>query len=253
MLTSVLISAAGACAALSRGVVMRAGRATGELATRARAAHILVNSESLARDIEAQIARGDADFADLAEMLSTCESNGDGGELGWISAGGQMVPEFELAALSCDPGEMRVFESPFGWHVLRVSEVSTLPLTIEPTELHARLGGPATPTIVDVRGPEELDRAPLLAGAFHHAYNDWQEWAPRAIDGDLAGLHKDAETVIMDHRGGRAERIAQYLAQNGFGRARYLRGGINAYAEEADPSVPVYLESEGDCNTCKEH
>ena len=36
------------------------------------------------------------------------------------------------------------------------------------------------------------------------------------------------------------------LWQNGFSSARFVRGGINAYAEEADPSVPTYLESDGD-------
>ena len=45
----------------------------------------------------------------------------------------------------------------------------------------------------------------------------------------------------------------QYLCQNGFGKARFVRGGINSYAEEADPSVPTYLESDGDCTTCHEH
>ena len=35
--------------------------------------------------------------------------------------------------------------------------------------------------------------------------------------------------------------------------ARHLRGGINAYSEEADASVPQYLESDGDCTTCNEH
>ena len=45
----------------------------------------------------------------------------------------------------------------------------------------------------------------------------------------------------------------QYLAQSGLPHTRYLRGGINAYSEEADPAVPTYLESDGDCLTCHEH
>ena len=46
----------------------------------------------------------------------------------------------------------------------------------------------------------------------------------------------------------------QYLCQaGGFASARFVRGGINAYAEEADAAVPTYLESDGDCNTCHEH
>jgi len=57
----------------------------------------------------------------------------------------------------------------------------------------------------------------------------------------------------MDHRGGRGERIAQYLAQTGLPLARYVTGGINSYAEEADASVSLYLESAGDCSTCHEH
>ena len=63
----------------------------------------------------------------------------------------------------------------------------------------------------------------------------------------------DCSTFELPVWKGRGERIMQYLCQNGFNSARFVRGGINAYAEEGDPSVPTYLESDGDCTTCHEH
>ena len=100
----------------------------------------------------------------------------------------------------------------------------------------------------------DAELAPLLPGFRHLPYTKWQTWAVDAIDGTLEPpLDPSLETVFMDHRGGRGERIMQYFAQNGFSKARWVRGGINAYSEEADPSVPTYLESDGDCLTCHEH
>jgi len=227
------------------------------LASRVRVSHILVLSEEMARLCESQLAEG-ADFGELAEGLSACESKEQGGLLGWI-APGLMVPEFEFAAFTAEPGAVRVVESELGWHVLKVWDRSFTTSVIEPIELRDRLrageseGPDPALVLLDVRDDEELERARISEGVWrHHPYNDWQRWAPMAISGEL-GIDAQKELVLMDHRGGRAERLMQYLAQNGLPNTRYLRGGINSYSEEADPSVPPYLESDGDCLTCKEH
>jgi dipeptidyl-peptidase-4 len=62
-----------------------------------------------------------------------------------------------------------------------------------------------------------------------------------------------AGSTVRDAWGGKNLLWHLMLAQQGYVRARFLRGGINSYAEEADPSVPLYLESDGDCLTCNEH
>lgn len=227
-------------------------------ASRVQVSHILLLSEDMARLCEAQLAEG-ADFASLAESASACDSKGQGGMLGWI-APGLMVPEFDTAAFAAGTGEVCVVKSEFGWHVIKVWERSFTESIIDPIELRDRLrageseGDDARLTVVDVRDDEEMAQARIPDGVFlHHPYNDWQRWGPLAIAGELPGVDKEKEVVLVDHRGGRGERLMQYLAQNGLPNTRYLRGGINAYSEEADPSVPTYLESDGDCLTCHEH
>ena len=189
-------------------------------ACRVNVAHILVLSEDMARLCEQQLAEG-ADFAELAEGASACESKGVGGQLGWIEPG-LMVPEFEFAAFTADEGTVRVVQSELGWHVIKVLGRAFTPPIIEAVELRDRLrageseGDDATLTLIDVRDDEEMAQARIPDGVFlHHPYKDWQRWGPMAIAGELPGVDKDKELVLMDHRGGRGERLMQYLAQNG--------------------------------------
>lgn len=231
--------------------------ADSDAATRVRVSHILLSSEELANECKRQLAAG-ADFAELAMTVSTCDSKARGGDLGWISPG-LMVPEFDMLAFTASEGVVCSLQSDFGWHVLRVSERSFVEPEMSPVELRQRIdrgdleGDAPSLQLLDIRGEEELQKAPLLHPASRHLpYEKWQAWAEQAFEGQL-GLSRDVELVFMDHRGGRGERLMQYFAQSGFPRARFVRGGVNAYAEEADPSVGVYLESDGDCLTCKEH
>lgn len=233
-------------------------KAAAQQATRVRVSHILVDSEPMAQSIIETLNDGAA-FEQVAESLSACDSKATGGDLGWISPG-LMVPEFDLVAFSFEPGELATVRTEFGWHVVRVAERSFVEPEMEPAELKQRIdAGDATATpptlqLIDLRDDEELARAPLLPGFRNLPYKEWQTWAPAAIEGTLEPpLDCALETVFMDHRGGRGERIMQYLCQQGFTSARFVRGGINSYAEEADPSVPTYLESDGDCTTCHEH
>jgi len=224
-------------------------------ATRVHLSHILVDTEELAKVCVAQLEDGIL-FETLAESVSACESSGRGGDLGWISPG-LMVPEVDFVAFLMEPGEARVVRSDLGWHVLRVSEAANVPLEMTPLELKSRLAGAKLEglQLVDLRDEEERRKAMLPADGAEAEwlpYKEWMAWAAEAVEG-RGPLSRGRETVFFDHRGGRAERIAQYLGQNGFTRARFLEGGINAYAEQADARVPVYLESDGDCLTCHEH
>lgn len=87
------------------------------------AAHILVASEEEAVDIEAQIEAG-GDFAELAKAHSTDPGSGpQGGALGWFGAG-QMVPAFETAVATLEPGAIsEPVQTEFGWHVIKLDEV----------------------------------------------------------------------------------------------------------------------------------
>lgn len=76
-----------------------------------------------AESILAEIKRG-GDFALLAKRESMDPTTKEtGGDLGWARRGAY-VPEFERWVWSLPPGELSpVFESPFGFHIVRVDRV----------------------------------------------------------------------------------------------------------------------------------
>lgn len=86
------------------------------------ASHILVESEEAATALRQQIDDG-GDFAELAQSNSTDGSASAGGELGWFGLG-RMVPEFEEAVASLQPGEVAgPVQTQFGWHLIKLNDV----------------------------------------------------------------------------------------------------------------------------------
>ncbi|RMF40940.1 MAG: peptidylprolyl isomerase [Planctomycetota bacterium] len=87
---------------------------------RARARHILVNSEAECLRLKEEIENG-ADFAEVARAHSACPSGQNGGDLGEFSQG-QMVPEFDEVVFS---GELNQVHGPvktqFGFHLLEIT------------------------------------------------------------------------------------------------------------------------------------
>lgn len=53
-------------------------------------------------------------------------------------------------------------------------------------------------------------------------------------------LNPADEVVVICRSGGRSGQITRLLLQMGFRRVKNLTGGMNAYAQEVDPSLPVY-------------
>ncbi len=85
-----------------------------------RARILTVASRAEAEALRAQIAAG-ADFAAIASARSISPEKAHGGDLGFVPSG-QLPPEIEQAA-ALKPGELSpVFESPFGFHVLKLEE-----------------------------------------------------------------------------------------------------------------------------------
>ncbi|MBR0679979.1 peptidylprolyl isomerase [Roseomonas eburnea] len=87
-----------------------------------RARHILVPTESEAREALAEV-RGGADFTAVAQRRSTGPGAREGGDLGFFRRG-DMVPEFAEAAFALQAGQIseNPVRSPFGWHVIKVEE-----------------------------------------------------------------------------------------------------------------------------------
>ena len=85
--------------------------------------------------------------------------------------------------------------------------------------------------LLDVREEHEVQTA-SIAGARHIPM--------REIPARSHELPKEKEIVVMCHHGGRSERVAAFLEAQGFADAINLDGGINAWSEKIDPTVPRY-------------
>jgi peptidyl-prolyl cis-trans isomerase C len=87
---------------------------------RAKARHILVETQEKCEDIKRQIEAG-ADFAELAKEHSKCPSGGQGGSLGEFSPG-QMVKEFNDIVFSEDLGKIHgPVQTQFGFHLIEIT------------------------------------------------------------------------------------------------------------------------------------
>jgi adenylyltransferase/sulfurtransferase len=102
---------------------------------------------------------------------------------------------------------------------------------IEPAEVSQRLAAGEALRLVDVREPHELEIS-RIAGA---------DLIPLGqLASRLHELDTAREMVVFCKSGTRSARALELLAGAGFRKVKNLRGGINAWAEEVDPSLPVY-------------
>lgn len=88
-----------------------------------------------------------------------------------------------------------------------------------------------TPTILDVREPDETQLAPFTGAV---------EIPMGEVPSRLQELDPDDDIVVLCHHGIRSGRVAAYLDQQGFQRVSNLTGGIDAWSLFVDPSVPRY-------------
>ncbi len=167
-----------------------------------RASHILLRTEgkdeaavkTRAAEILAE-ARGGADFAELAKKYSEDETTGpNGGDLGTFGRG-QMVPEFEGAAFSLDPGTIsEPVRSAFGYHIIKVIEKTggiqqpleavreSITNTLKQERADARATAMAQAIAAEVRAPADVDRAARQRGI------EVQETGFAAMNEPIVGL-----------------------------------------------------------------
>jgi len=111
---------------------------------------------------------------------------------------------------------------------LAASQEEDLQAQIAPRDLAAAL---STVRLVDIRTREEFE-AVHIAGAVLFTQELMQEI--------LGTWDRAALLVVVDHQGARSMDAAAYFAGHGFTNVRALRGGIDAWSSEVDPSLPRY-------------
>ncbi len=101
---------------------------------------------------------------------------------------------------------------------------------ISPEELKYRLDSGENIFLLDVREPQEYQISNL--GGY---LIPLQEVSARAHE-----LKPDSDIVVYCRSGVRSRQAIQILQRAGFRKLRNLEGGINAWAEKIDPSIPTY-------------
>lgn len=102
---------------------------------------------------------------------------------------------------------------------------------IEVSQLVDRLNGGEEIHLLDVREPHELEIS-RLEGA---------DLIPLGqLAARLSELDSADEMVVFCKSGTRSARALELLTSAGFRKVKNLKGGINAWAKEVDPSLPVY-------------
>lgn len=120
----------------------------------------------------------------------------------------------------------RLDERPF------TEERPTLMQEITATELKQRLDAGDDVQIIDVREANEYAIA-RIPNSIH---------IPLAqVTGRMSEIDPKRETVVHCKMGGRSAKAIEALTRAGFtGKLSNLKGGITAWSNEVDPSVPKY-------------
>jgi rhodanese-related sulfurtransferase len=101
---------------------------------------------------------------------------------------------------------------------------------ITPQQLQQALGD-AAPVLLDVREDWEYEQA-HLPGSLHIPMSQ--------IPSRTSELDTTQPVVVICHHGMRSLQVAQFLEKKGFAYVSNLAGGIDAWAEQLDPTMPRY-------------
>ena len=104
---------------------------------------------------------------------------------------------------------------------------------ISVAEARQRLAAANPPRLIDVREEDELEFA-RVAGAELLPLSQWPPIAAEKLT-DLA-----QPLLVIYHHGMRSGQATAFLLRNGFTDVTNIAGGIDAWSQEIDPSVPRY-------------
>jgi rhodanese-related sulfurtransferase len=89
--------------------------------------------------------------------------------------------------------------------------------------------------LLDVREPWEFALAAIHADGARTLHIPMNEIPQR-----LAELEPAQPILCICHHGMRSAQVVAFLERNGFGSVYNLAGGIDAWSQQVDPSVPRY-------------
>jgi rhodanese-related sulfurtransferase len=95
------------------------------------------------------------------------------------------------------------------------------------------------PVVLDVREPWELQTASVKEDGFTLVAMPMQT-VPAKLAELQASYGIDHPIACLCHHGMRSLQVATYLTQSGFGDVVNLQGGIDAWSQQVDRSVPRY-------------
>jgi rhodanese-related sulfurtransferase len=93
----------------------------------------------------------------------------------------------------------------------------------------------APAVLLDVREPWELQTASVTPDGFALVAIPMNE-----IPARLGELDENQRIACLCHHGARSQRVAVFLAQNGFAGVANVTGGIDAWSALHDPAIPRY-------------
>lgn len=99
------------------------------------------------------------------------------------------------------------------------------------TELKARIDKGEDLMILDVREEDEHQFCCLQGSVLIPL---------KQVPDRLSELDPKKEIVVHCRSGGRSLRVATYLKQHGYDKVSNLTGGILAWSDQIDPSIPKY-------------
>ena len=103
---------------------------------------------------------------------------------------------------------------------------------ITPEDLKSLRDSANSLVVLDVREPWEYEVA-KIAGSKHIVMGD----IPARFNQEL---DPEDHIVVVCHHGVRSMNVTAWLRQQGFEKAQSLQGGIDRWARQIDPSVPIY-------------
>ena len=108
-----------------------------------------------------------------------------------------------------------------------------IPMEVDCRSVHARQTSGDEFLFLDCREQDEYDRV-RIEGSVLLPMSQIAQRASELND------HRDSDIIIHCHHGGRSMQVAMWLRQQGFSKAQSMAGGIDAWAQQVDPTMARY-------------